>query len=181
MDEKLLPKPLKTPKTVQNETTGTRHPNISALVTSLRNEYRDNLALQYARYLIADGLDVDGLSALSEGVQKIGDAAHDEKAIINIWLLSFAHGLVTTPFSTFGSFASGLAGIVPLLFNIYGDDKVHEPACGRKNVGGPCFIIFPKNQPYDLDPPRASIFDPDQKVPEVTYCRFNPGLGIETI
>ncbi len=89
----------------------------------MRNEYRDNLALQYARYLIADGLDVDGLSALSEGVQKIGDATHDEKVIIDIWLLSFAHGLVTTPFSTFGSFASGLAGIVPLLFNIYGDDN----------------------------------------------------------
>ena len=68
---------------------------------------------------------------------------------------------------------------MPLLFNWYGDNRLGEIACGRTNAGGPCFIVYPKNQPCDLDQARASIFDPASKVPEVKFCAFNPGLGIE--
>ncbi|KAH7422338.1 hypothetical protein KP509_12G004200 [Ceratopteris richardii] len=157
-----------------------RHIDVSVLVASLRGEYRDNLAMEYATHPNVDNLSVSVVSASNELRQKTGDPEHDEKAIADIWLLSFMHDLVTTPFSTFGSTASGMAGIVPLLFINYGDDKLNEPACGRTNAGGPCFIVYPKNQPCDLDPPRASIFDPDQKVPEVKMCAFNPGLGIVT-
>ena len=103
---------------------------------------------------------------------------HDETAIVDIWLLSFMQELVTTPFSTFGSTASGLAGIVPMLFNWYGENRVNDAACTRTNAGGPCFIVYPRNQPCDLDQARASIFDPFNKVPEVKFCDFNPGLGI---
>eukprot|EP00250_Pteridium_aquilinum_P008776 c18200_g1_i1 orf=509-2377(-) len=185
VDQKLLPKPLEDQGIIRNQTMEValkheRHPDISVLVTSLRAEYRDNLALEYANHPNEDGSDVDVMAASNEGWQKTGDSDHDAKAIMDIWLLSFAHDLVITPFSTFGSTASGLAGIVPLLFINYGQDKVLEPACGRTNAGGPCFIVYPNNQPCDLDPPRASIFDSTTKVPEVRFCNFNPGLGIVT-
>ncbi|MCO5580521.1 hypothetical protein L7F22_034389 [Adiantum nelumboides] len=183
VDEKLLPKTLPGAKKAANVETmekDGRHTNITVLVTSLRGEYRDVLASEYTDHPNVGDLVVDVLSASSEGIQKTGDMEHDAKAIIDIWLLSFAHDLVTTPYSTFGSTASGLAGIVPLLFVNYGNDKVQEPACARTNAGGPCFIVYPSSQPCDLDPPRSSIFAPDQKVPEVKFCDFNPGLGIVT-
>lgn len=187
VEQKLLPDVLEgSKKAARNGTEAAedlengRHVDVSVLVTSLRAEYRDNLALRYANHWNADNLNVDVLSASHEGFQKTGDTEHDSKAVIDIWLLSFAHDLVITPFSTFGSTASGMAGIVPLLFNNYGEDKVSEPACARTNAGGPCFIVFPRNQPCDLDPPRSSIFDPDLMVPEVKFCHYNPGLGIVT-
>ncbi|KAH7422343.1 hypothetical protein KP509_12G004400 [Ceratopteris richardii] len=183
VEQKLLPKTLaeagnSMQGNMQNERP--RHVEVSVLVASLRGEYRDELAREYATHTNVGDLSVDVVAASTELWQRTGDAQHDEKAIIDIWLLSFMHDLVTTPFSTFGSTASGMAGIVPLLFNHYGEDKVNEPACARTNAGGPCFIVYPRDQPCDLDPPSCSIGDPDKKVPEVRFCAFNPGLGIVT-
>ncbi|KAI5073791.1 hypothetical protein GOP47_0011804, partial [Adiantum capillus-veneris] len=184
VEQKLLPKTLQEDKKLASSINGTleqkrRHNvDVSVLVTSLRAEYRDNLALEYANHPTEGNLVVDVVSASNEGWQKTGDKQHDANAIIDIWLLSFMHELVITPFSTFGSTASGLAGNVPFVFINYGLDKVLEPACGKTNAGGPCFIVYPKEQPCDLDPARSSIFDPNDKVPEVKLCHFNPGLGI---
>ncbi|KAI5073224.1 hypothetical protein GOP47_0011237 [Adiantum capillus-veneris] len=143
--------------------------------TRVREEYMDNLALEYANHPTEGNLVVDVVFASNVGWQKTGEKQHDENAI---WLLSFMHELVITPFSTFGSTASGLAGNLPFLFIKYGLDKVLDPACGKTNAGGTCFIVYPKDQPCGLDPLRSSIFDPNEKVPEVKLCHFNPGLGI---
>ncbi|KAH7443266.1 hypothetical protein KP509_02G027700 [Ceratopteris richardii] len=162
----------------QEQLIGESHADISVLVSSLREEYRDDLAKEYHSHPNVENLTVNVVSASSEHLQQTGDVLHDRKAIIDIWLLSFMDDLVITPRSTFGSTASGMAGIVPLVFIHYGNDNVNEPACGRTNAVGPCFIIFPREQPCDLDLPRSSIFDPAQKVPEVKFCDFNLGLGV---
>ncbi|KAH7422340.1 hypothetical protein KP509_12G004300 [Ceratopteris richardii] len=184
VEQNLLPKTLVEAK--DNVTEGNtqkeehRDVDVVVLVASLRGEYRDELAREYATHANMGDLSVEVISASAELSQRTGDAQHDEKAIMDMWLLSFMHDLVTTPKSTFGSTASGMAGIVPLLFVNYGEDKVTELACGRTNAGGPCFIVYPIDQPCDLDPPSCSIGDPDKKVPEVRLCNFNPGLGIVT-
>lgn len=177
VEQKLLPRPLE--HVGASEVAMEKHrQRIAVMVASLRSEYQQDLAADFANFTNSEGSLVNVFTASQEGSQKTGDRDHDEKAIIDIWLLSFMHDMVITPFSTFGSCASGLAGTIPLLFMNYEQDKLNEPACGRSNVAGPCFIKYPWNRPCYLDPARSSIFDPGFMLPEIKYCDLNPGLSI---
>lgn len=170
LDEKLLQRPNQEDNSSQNTTT-------SVMVASLRAEYYHNLAAEFSKKN-SSSASVNVFTASQEGSQKTGSKDHDEKAITDIWLLSFSDDLVVTPISTFGTSASGLAGIIPLVFKNYEEDKVQEAACERTNVAGPCFMDHPRYQPCDLDPPRSSIFDPGFMLPEIQYCLLNRGFSI---
>ncbi|KAI5081284.1 hypothetical protein GOP47_0004467 [Adiantum capillus-veneris] len=158
-----------------------KQPDILVLVASLRPEYKEDLAVQYAQNDGADGgLHVTVITASAERSQRTGNGAHDVAAIVDIWLLSFMHEMVVTPYSTFGSVASGMAGIVPLLMINYGKQKMEEAACVRNNVAGPCFLVYPRNQTCELDGPSFAIADPASMVPEVRYCERYTGLGVQS-
>ncbi|KAH7439686.1 hypothetical protein KP509_04G072300 [Ceratopteris richardii] len=154
--------------------------DITVFVASLLSEYRDNLTSLYMKNDSTNNiLRVHVVSASTEKKQRTGNARHDIAAITDIWMLSFMHDLVVTPYSTFGSVASGLAGIMPLLLDNYGQDKVEEAACTRNNVAGPCFLVYPRKQTCKLDPPGFDIQDPATIVPEVKFCKNDGGgLGV---
>jgi xyloglucan fucosyltransferase len=92
-DEELLP-----------NTTASTSNDTSVLVTSLSSWYYERIRGEY-------GGRVNQPS--HEGVQRSGDAAHNVKALSEMYLLSMCDVLVTSGFSTFGYVAQGLAGLRP--------------------------------------------------------------------
>lgn len=78
------------------------------------------------------------VSPSSEGHQQTGDLDHDMKALTDMWLLSFMDDIVSSPRSTFGYVAHGLAGITPIVFLRLGAETIPELACERTNLPGPC-------------------------------------------
>ncbi|ERN15847.1 galactoside 2-alpha-L-fucosyltransferase [Amborella trichopoda] len=67
------------------------------------------------------------------------DAAHQEEALIDIWVLSMSHVLITSIYSTFGYVASALSGVAANFI-----DKREGESCKVSNGVEPCFHAAPK-------------------------------------
>jgi xyloglucan fucosyltransferase len=101
-DEKLLP------ETDAATEGGNGTTSRAVLVTSLSSWYYDRIRDKYGGR-IAGGVHQPS----HEGRQRWRDAAHDMRALSEMYLLSMCDVLVTSGYSTFGYVAQGLAGLRP--------------------------------------------------------------------
>lgn len=153
------------------------HKKITILMTALTSQYHHDVREYYLRHDISGGHHVSVVSPSSEGHQQTGDLDHDTKALTDMWLLSFMDEIVSSPRSTFGYIAHGLAGITPIVLLRLGAETIADPACERTNLPGPCYIDPPGLMECPLDPPGTSIGDAFAQVPEVRSCIHQWGVG----
>jgi xyloglucan fucosyltransferase len=155
---------------------------ISVIITSLRKEYGIKLAEAFNTsvhdIVKTENSRVSIFNPSAEGEQQTGLLGHERKVIADMWLLSFADDIISTPRSTFGYIAHGLAGMKPVVFNRFGVDKerVPHPPCWRTNLPGPCYIDHPDNLQCPLDSPESYIAHTD--ILEVRGCELQWGIGV---
>ncbi|XP_024528795.1 galactoside 2-alpha-L-fucosyltransferase-like [Selaginella moellendorffii] len=128
-DNGLLPKSIKS----NNSTQASRIPTqfITAIVTSLDGMYFKRLRELYLNSA-EDGSLVRVFTPSQENEQKVDNQEHEEKALAEMFLLSFCDELITSPGSTFGYVGHGLAGIKPWIL----DNKKN---CSKMVSLEPCF------------------------------------------
>ncbi|CAI0548925.1 unnamed protein product [Linum tenue] len=117
-------------------------------------------------------------SRIHEEIQVLGSSSHNMKALVDIYLLSMCDVLVTSPRSTFGYVAHGLAGLTPWILQSQDiedeEQRVKEPACRRGVSKEPC-LQFHANY-YDTNPDHR---EPGGPVPVIMDCEdFQYGLKL---
>ncbi|XP_024518471.1 galactoside 2-alpha-L-fucosyltransferase-like [Selaginella moellendorffii] len=139
--------------------------SISVLITSLHQIYYERLRDMYVMFPTEDLSRVKVHLPSHEGVQKTDTSEHDKKALMEIFLLSFCDTLVTSPMSTFGYVAQGLAGLRPRVLRRLEDDPT-QPACSSVLSVDPCFHAPPL---YDCDCKGGR--DPGKVLDAVKHCQ----------
>ncbi|KAL6629545.1 hypothetical protein ACP70R_029310 [Stipagrostis hirtigluma subsp. patula] len=152
-------------------------PSHAVLVTSLSPWYADRVRDEYGGRL-AGGVHQPS----HEGRQRSGDAAHDMRALSEMYLLSMCDVLVTSGLSTFGYVAQGLGGLRPWVMPrpTSWDDWVEgqaapEPPCQRALSVEPCF-----HSPSYYDCAAAKDVDLDKVAPYVRRC-VDASWGIKLV
>jgi xyloglucan fucosyltransferase len=108
------------------------------LVASLYAVYYERLRLRYYEHGAKGGETVAVFQPSHEERQATDNMAHNQRALAEIYLLSFSEELLTSGRSTFGYVSSNLAGVRPtFLLTAYGH-KVPEPPCRRAVSMEPC-------------------------------------------
>ncbi|KAL3689122.1 hypothetical protein R1sor_015431 [Riccia sorocarpa] len=97
-----------------------RHVNHAVLVTSLQVKFFEKLRDLYSNTATVDGSLVRLHMVSHEGVEW-HSFDQDEKAFIEMWLLSLSDRIATSSFSTFGYIAQGLGAMRPLLVELRGE------------------------------------------------------------
>ncbi|KAJ7539580.1 hypothetical protein O6H91_11G100700 [Diphasiastrum complanatum] len=138
---------------------------ISVLVTSLHRGHYDSVRKFYLHQPTEDGSLVRVNLPSHEGEQRTDKPDHDKQALAEIFLLSFSETLVTSPMSTFGYAAQGLAGIRPWLLTRPGEDSYPNFACMKAFSVEPCFHVPPL---FDCDCQGGT--DPGKIIPFVRHC-----------
>ncbi|XP_024533661.1 galactoside 2-alpha-L-fucosyltransferase-like [Selaginella moellendorffii] len=113
---------------------------VAVLVVSLDAQYSQTLKNKVLGYDLEDGSSVSIHQPSVEGVQNTGNLDHDAKAVMEIYLLSMSDVLVTSPPSTFGYSAVGLAGVRPVQFACSGG------GCSARESMEPCYHTYPDQQ-----------------------------------
>ncbi|TVU25331.1 hypothetical protein EJB05_27823, partial [Eragrostis curvula] len=114
----------------------------AVLVASLKREYYDKLRAVY------HDDDTAVHQASHDGEQRSGDRAHNERALAEIFLLSYCDRVVTTAMSTFGYAEHALAGLRPWMLRALDwtnkqDDDDDGAACVRAASVEPCLHSAP--------------------------------------
>jgi xyloglucan fucosyltransferase len=128
----------------------------AVLVVSLKPEYYDKLHSVYYTNATATGEVVTVYQPSHDQDQHTEARAHNERALAEIFLLSYSDRLVTTGFSTFGYVAHSLAGQRPWLLTL--PDRTTQRAavaCVRPASVEPCLHSPPSlvcRAEQDLDP-----------------------------
>lgn len=124
---------------------------VTLFLTSLYREAASYFTSLFTEGVASDGSLVDVFSYSSEGEQR-EDLLQDERALVEIFLLSFCDKLFTTHFSTFGYVAAGLSGKAPYLMNIISSGAATfaipfelngRPVCEVSHSSEPCSIFPP--------------------------------------
>ncbi|RLN07842.1 hypothetical protein C2845_PM11G17830 [Panicum miliaceum] len=140
----------------------------AVLVTSLSSWYYERIRDEYG------GRVAGGVHQPShEGRQRWRDAAHDMRALSEMYLLSMCDVLVTSGYSTFGYVAQGLAGLRPWVMPrapMWADDwreglDPQEPPCQRAASVEPCF-----HSPSAYDCAAGRDVDLDKVTPYIRRC-----------
>ncbi|EEC72905.1 hypothetical protein OsI_06731 [Oryza sativa Indica Group] len=117
-----------------------------------------------------------------EGLQRMGDTAHDMRALSEMYLLSTCDALLTTGFSTFGYVAQGLAGLRPWImprrpwWEKEAATAVPDPPCARVATPEPCF----HSPSYYECAARRNYDDIGKVVPYVRRCE-DVSWGIQLV
>ncbi|KAL6911540.1 hypothetical protein ACP4OV_000345 [Aristida adscensionis] len=115
------------------------------LVTSLSPEYYDRIRGVYYMNPTATGEYVEVHQPSQEREQRTEARGHNERALAEIYLLSFCDRIVTTAVSTFGYVAHGLAGARPwVLLRPPSPEAPADPACVRSETAEPCLQAPPR-------------------------------------
>ena len=122
----LLPQVTDTSEPGARPSNGTAAKVKAVLVVSLKPEYYDKLHSVYYTNATATGEVVTVYQPSHDQDQHSEARAHNERALAEIFLLSYCDRLVTTGFSTFGYVAHSLAGLRPWLLMLP-DPVVHLP------------------------------------------------------
>ena len=123
---------------------GTKKKLTSILVTSLSPDYYERIRGVYRNNRTESGVDVAVHQPSHEGAQHTEALGHNQRALAEIYLLSFCDRIVTTAVSTFGYVAHGLAGVRPLvLLRSQSPGTPAEPACVRSVSVEPCLHAPP--------------------------------------
>ncbi|MQL84811.1 hypothetical protein Taro_017320 [Colocasia esculenta] len=123
-------------------------PSKAVLLASLHSVFYHKMKGMYSEHPATGGEAVSFHQPSHEEEQRTGSAAHDGKALAEMYLLSMADALVTSSRSTFGYVAQGLAGATPWVLLGPVHESVPEPSCVRDLSPEPCFH-FPPN--YDCE------------------------------
>ncbi|KAM3207793.1 hypothetical protein ACQJBY_062829 [Aegilops geniculata] len=113
------------------------------LIASLQADYYDRIKSTYYEHAAKGGGMVGVFQPSHEERQIMGQRPHNQKALAEIYLLSFSDVLLTTGASTFGYMSSSLAGLRPTMLMVPEDGKVPEPPCVRAVSMEPCFHMMP--------------------------------------
>eukprot|EP00271_Cylindrocystis_brebissonii_P017261 TRINITY_DN4419_c0_g1_i1.p1 TRINITY_DN4419_c0_g1~~TRINITY_DN4419_c0_g1_i1.p1 ORF type:complete len:865 (+),score=141.14 TRINITY_DN4419_c0_g1_i1:800-3394(+) len=123
---------------------------MAVFVTSLHYHHLETLRRAYADGHAADGTIVTFHMESSDMVEVRDDHGQHQRALVEIWLLSFCDKLLTSEYSSFGYVAAGLAGIRPWEMNIqmkkaWGRKSYREnsrPVCALGSIE-PCYLVPP--------------------------------------
>ncbi|KAJ1258559.1 hypothetical protein BS78_10G084800 [Paspalum vaginatum] len=116
------------------------------LIASLYADYYERIRSRYYEHAARGGERIGVFQPSHEERQATGKPAHDQKALAEIYLLSFSDELVTSGMSTFGYVSSSLAGLRPAML---------LPAHGHRVPKTPC-VRAVSMEPCNLKPPRAA-------------------------
>ena len=147
--EGLLPKVAREDGAVRNYTAvspsdGTKKKLTSILVTSLSSDYYERIRGVYYANPTEAGEYVEVHQPSHEREQRTEARGHNQRALSEIYLLSFCHRIVTTAVSTFRYVAHGLAGVRPfVLLRSPSPETPAEPACVRSVSVEPCLQAPP--------------------------------------
>nr|XP_025878702.1 uncharacterized protein LOC4330824 isoform X1 [Oryza sativa Japonica Group] len=117
----------------------------SILVTSLFPDYYDRIRGVYHARPTETGEYVAVHQPSHEREQRTEARGHNQRALAEIYLLSFCDRVVTSAVSTFGYIAHGLAGVRPwVLLRPPSPVARAEPACVRSETVEPCLQALPR-------------------------------------
>ncbi|KAM3209154.1 hypothetical protein ACQJBY_063696 [Aegilops geniculata] len=138
----------------------------AVLVVSLKPEYYDKLHGMYYNNATASGELVTVFQPSHDQDQHTEARAHNERALAEIFLLSYCDEMITTSWSTFGYVAHALAGLRPRLLAPLDLSKMRsDVACVRPASIEPCL-----HSPPSLVCRRAQDLDPVAHVPFLRHC-----------
>ncbi|KAE8817252.1 Galactoside 2-alpha-L-fucosyltransferase [Hordeum vulgare] len=152
---------------------------VAVLVLSLKPEYHDKLhAMYYANATVAGDVVVSVHQPSHDGEQQSDARAHNERALAEIYMLSFCDKMLTTGWSTFGYVAQGLAGIPPWMLLPVNRSKMRaDVACVRPPSVEPCMHPQPSLLTCQHGAGPRHLDDPVKHVPFVRHCEDAP-LGL---
>ena len=107
----------------------------------------------------------------AEGEQR-EDVGHQQKALVDMWVLSLSDILLTSHMSTFGYTAQGLGGLTPYHLKPWLDN-----ACWLSVSSDPCFHFAPRRVECPGD--NFTMESPLKEAPYVTKCPDLPDTGIQ--
>jgi xyloglucan fucosyltransferase len=108
------------------------------LVVSLHADYYERIRWTYYEHAAKGGGRVGVFQPSHEERQTMGQRSHNQKALAEIYLLSFSDVLLTTGMSTFGYMSSSLAGLRSTMLMVANGHKVPETPCVRAVSMEPC-------------------------------------------
>jgi xyloglucan fucosyltransferase len=114
------------------------------LVVSLYAEYYKKFKSMYNEHSLKTEQFVNVYQPSHEERQNTGNQLHNQKALAEIYLLSFCDVLVTTGISTFGYVSYGLAGIKPVILMPIWDKHIPNLPCVRETSIEPCHLAAAK-------------------------------------
>ncbi|XP_037408838.1 probable fucosyltransferase 8 [Triticum dicoccoides] len=153
---------------------------VAVLMLSLKPEYHDKLhAMYYTNATVAGDMVVSVHQPSHDGEQQSDARAHNERALAEIYLLSFCDRMVTTGWSTFGYVAQALAGIRPWMLLPVNRSKMRaDVACVRPPSVEPCMHPQPSLLTCQQGP--RHLDDPVKRVPFLRHCEDVP-LGLKLL
>ncbi|CAL4967149.1 unnamed protein product [Urochloa decumbens] len=117
----------------------------SILVTSLFPDYYERILGVYYANPTETGEYVEVHQPSHEREQRTEARGHNQRALAEMFLLSFCDRIVTTAVSTFGYVAHGLAGVRPwVLLRPPSPEAAVDPACVRSKTVEPCLQAPPR-------------------------------------
>ncbi|KAJ4813430.1 fucosyltransferase 2 [Rhynchospora pubera] len=137
----------------------------AVLITSLYPEYSEKLKSMYYEHTTVTGETVSVNQPTHEVQQQTEKQFHNQKALAEMYLLSYCDVLITTGWSTFGYIGQGLAGLKPWILLTPRDQKPAVPPCTRAVSMEPCFQVPPT---YDCRAKKNA--DLGALVRHVTHC-----------
>jgi xyloglucan fucosyltransferase len=160
----LLPQVTDTSEPGARPSNGTAAKVKAVLVVSLKPEYYDKLHSVYYTNATATGEIVTVYQPSHDQDQHTEARAHNERALAEIFLLSYSNRLVTTGLSTFGYVAHSLAGLRPWLLMLPDrTTKRAAVACVRAASVEPCLC---------LRSPPSLVCRAEQDLDPVAHLRF---------
>lgn len=162
VENNLLPKVL---KEKESEPDLFARNSTAVLVTSLLSGYSEQIIEVYADYPTETGEVVSVYQPSHETHQNTQELRHNMKAWAEMCLLSFSNKLITSPMSTFGYVAQGLAGIKPWILARVENDVAPSLVCSQSLSVDPCYHAPPY---FDCDDNKG--VDTTKLLPYVKHC-----------
>ncbi|KAJ4817603.1 fucosyltransferase 2 [Rhynchospora pubera] len=115
----------------------------AVLITSLNSEYCEKMKSMYYEHTTSTGEIISFSQPSHEETQHTEKQTHNQKALAEMFLLSYCDVLVTSGWSTFGYVAQGIASLKPWILLSSKDQKAPNPPCRRAMSMEPCFHAPP--------------------------------------
>ena len=109
------------------------------MIASLQGEYYERIKSTYYENAAEGGGRVGVFQPSHEERQTMGQRSHNQKALAEIYLLSYCDKIAMSAWSTFGYVAYGFAGVKPwILLRPDWNKEVSDVACVRSTSVEPC-------------------------------------------
>uniref|UniRef100_A0ACD6AFV5 Uncharacterized protein n=1 Tax=Avena sativa TaxID=4498 RepID=A0ACD6AFV5_AVESA len=166
---------------VNGTANGSKARTKAVLLVSLKPEYYERLHGTYYANATVSGEVVTVYQPSHDGDQRTESRAHNERALAEIFLLSYCDEMVTTGWSTFGYVAHALAGVRPWLLVPQDWSKARDDdvACVRPASVEPC-LHSPPSLVCRGGGGGKGLDDPVARVPFLRHCE-DVGFGLKLV